>query len=987
VVTAPHLFTIPAGAPFVDALAAGILRKHGGNPLALSRVTVLLPTRRACRSLREAFLRGGDGAAMLLPTIRPLGDVAEDELDVMAVGEGAAPLDLPPAMPDLQRLLLLARLVMARPDATPDPAMAVDLAGELADLLDSAHTEGLGLDALERLVPEDFARHWQITLKFLDVLRKAWPAILAEQGAVDAASRRIALLDARLAAWRRTPPADPVYAAGSTGSIPATANLLGLVARLPQGAVVLPGFEPDIDETLRAAMAADPTHPQHGMVQLLERIGAQPAEVQVWPDGAQVARRDSLLRPALLPATATATWPALPRPNAAALAGLRLVVAPTPREEALAIAVLMREVLETPGRTAALVTPDRTLARRVAAELARWDVAVDDSAGTPLAQTVPGAFFRLALRMAAERAAPLPLLAALKHPLARGDDTRADFLKRARRLDRKIRGLRPAPGFDGVIARVVENKAPDLVPWLETLREKMSPLADALADALAAPSIALRDLVAHSIAFAEWLAGGAAQLYAGEAGEALAAFGDEILEAAPSFGTLAGDDWPALLDRLMAGRVVRPRYGAHPRLAIWGLLEARLQQADLVILGGLNEGVWPPEADSDPWLSRPMRRDFGLPAPERRLGQTAHDFVQAASAAEVVLTRAEKVEGTPTVPARWLLRLEAFLHGDPRWDDAARADASLSHALALDRPAGYAPVQPPEPRPPVSARPRLLYVTDVKKWVRDPYAIFARRILNLKPLDPLDAEPDHLERGSAVHEAIEAFYKAWPGALPDDAEAQLVECGRAAFADVLALPVPRTFWWPRFLRAAAWLMQWERARRAAGSRPAGVEITGAHVLTGLPGGDFELRAKADRIDRLADNRLAILDYKTGQPPSAKQMLAGLAPQLTLEAAIASRGGFPGIAPAEIAGLTYLRLSGGDPAGEEIERDLKRDKQAVTPQDAANEALQRFVEWVRNFDDAATPYRSRPRPQFVNYDGDYDHLARVLEWSSAIGEAR
>jgi ATP-dependent helicase/nuclease subunit B len=981
-VSRPSLFTIPSGTPFVDALAAGIAARHGGDALELSRVTVLLPTRRACRALRDAFLRHGDGAAMLLPQIRPLGDVAEDELDVMVTGAGGAPLDLPPALPELHRLLLLAQLVEKRPDVSGDPAMAVDLAAELAALLDSAQTEGLGLDALDRLVPENFSTHWKITLQFLEIVRAHWPQVLAERGAMDAAERRIALMQARLEAWRVAPPADPVYAAGSTGSIPATAALLGLIARLPRGAVVLPGFDETMDGALRDAIAADATHPQHGMVQLLDRIGAQPAEVARWPHGPAGDRRAPLLRAALLPAALTSQWQGLPPVPDAALDGLRLVVAPNPREEALAIAALMREALETPGRTAALITPDRTLGRRVAAELERWGVQVDDSAGVPLAQSVPGTFVRLLVQAAGSRYAPAPLLSLLKHPLTRDDEPRAAFLKRARRLDRKVlRGLRPPPGIEGLRAALGERRADDLDGWLATLQQLVAPLDTALA----APGLPLDDLVRATITAAEAMAGGSAVLYAGDAGEALAAFFDELLAAAPEWQRVAGRDWPALFDRLMAGRVVRPRFGAHPRLSIWGLLEARLQQADLVILGGLNEGTWPPEAESDPWLSRPMRKEFGLPPPERRLGQTAHDFVQAMSAADVVLTRAEKVEGTPTVPARWLLRLEAFLHGDARW--APQGETALLHHVALlDDPGGYTPVDPPRPMPPVAVRPRSLFVTDIERWIRDPYAIYAKRILGLRPLDPLDAEPDHLQRGSVVHNALEAFFRAWPDALPDDAAELLNEEGRKAFGTLLEQDIPRAFWWPRFRRAAAWLVDWERQRRAGGTFPAAVERKGMRLLEGLPGGPFELRAKADRIDRLPDGRYAILDYKTGYPPTAKEMMSGFAPQLTLEGAIASAGGFEELQPAGIAALTYLRLSGGDPPGEEKTYTLKLNEAEITAQQATEVALARFTALVRKFDEEATPYLSRPRPQFVKHEGDYDHLARFLEWNSAVGEA-
>jgi ATP-dependent helicase/nuclease subunit B len=424
---------------------------------------------------------------------------------------------------------------------------------------------------------------------------------------------------------------------------------------------------------------------------------------------------------------------------------------------------------------------------------------------------------------------------------------------------------------------------------------------------------------------------------------------------------------------------VRPRFGAHPRLAILGLLEARLLQADLVILGGLNEGTWPPEPADDPWLSRPMRTQFGLPPAERRIGLTAHDFVQAASGRDVVLTRARKVDGTPTVPARWLLRLDALLAGDDRWA-AATSAPELGWGAALDWPASTAPVTPPAPRPPVAARPRKLSVTRIEAWIRDPYAIYARYILQLKPLDDLDAPADALMRGTAIHKALEDFVNA---KLPPDA-ARLERMLEQNFGELLERPMVRAFWRPRLARIATWFTAYEIGRRAAGTVTVATESKGVHVLTGLPGGDFELSGTGDRIDRLADGSLAILDYKTGRAPSMKEVLAGLNPQLTLEAAIAAAGGFPGVPAAPVSELTYVRVTGNEPPGEELTLEFKRDKAVVPTADVAQEALAALGAWVTKFDDPDTPYRSRPRPQFLDYDGDYDLLARVREWAANGG---
>ena len=992
----PAVYTIPPGEPFVDALAAGLLRRHGDDPMRLGRVTVLLPTRRACRSLREAFLRASGGAPLLLPAMRPLGDLDEEDLGLSEADPGSADapaalaaeadtdvLTLPPAIPTLRRLLLLARLIRRGPDGPREADQAVRLAAELARFIDQVQTERLSFDALDELVPEDYAAHWQTTLEFLKVVTAGWPAVLAAERCMDPAARRDRVITAQAARWRVAPPADPVIAAGSTGSIPATAELLEVVARLPAGAVVLPGLDREMDDETWVTL--DPGHPQFGLKQLLERIAVDRGAVEVWPTSVAAAgrrrERERLISEAMRPAATTEAWAARPPPPADALAGLACFEAPGAREEAVGIALLLRRALEKPGRTAALVTPDRDLARRVAAELERWDIAIDDSAGTPLDRTPPGAFLRLTAEMLAADLAPVPLLAALKHPLAAGGGAPAVFRARARELERLLlRGPRPGPGFAGLREALAEE-APgqeELRAWLDRLAAAAGPLTEALAERATDLGTVLK---AH-VAFAEWLADddgetGGRRLWAGEAGEVLAAFVGELDRAADAAGPIEGRAYPGLLVSLMRGITVRPRYGRHPRLHVWGPLEARLQHADLVILGGLNEGTWPAEPAVDPWLSRPMRQRFGLPAPERRIGLAAHDFAQAACAPEVVLTRATKVEGAPTVASRWLLRLRTFL-GTHGMDLEAPAGGALAGWIAaLDRPRRRPrPVSPPAPRPPVAARPRRLSVTEIETWMRDPYAIYARRILGLEALDPVDADPGAADLGRFVHDALDRFVRDCGAGLPPDALDRLLGCGREAFGAALRRPGVAAFWWPRFERIAEWFVEQEKARRGEAT-PLATEVGGALELAG-PAGPFVLRAKADRIDRLADGRLAILDYKTGALPKIRDVVDGYAPQLPLEAAMAEAGAFRGVPPAEVGELSFWRLKGGSPAGE-----IKRlDLGAIAVADAAREGLERLI---AAFDEADTAYRARPKPEVAPRFSDYEHLARLKEWSAGLGE--
>ena len=1034
--SAPTVYTIPPGMPFVDALAAGVLARpeaglpDGGggdaaagvataadlpDPLALARVTILLPTRRACRSLSEAFGRLSAGRLLLLPLMMPLGDLDEEEIDLSAAMEAppGAGATLPPAIPGLRRQLMLSRLILARGskawDEPPTADQAARLAAELAKLLDQVQTERLGFEGLAGLVPEELARHWQETLEFLSILTENWPKILAGEGCLDGAQRRNRVIEAQAEAWRRSPPACPVIAAGSTGSIPATADLLKVVANLEKGCVILPGLDTGMADEAWRSLAQ--SHPQYGLARLLDHIGVARDAVGDWQapgiDRTGPARA-ALINRALRPPGGGGEDRF--RTGDDALEGVVRLDCPSPQEEAGAIALMMRSVLEEPDETAALVTPDRDLARRVAAELKRWGVEVDDSAGVPLAATPVGTFLRLLAAMAANDAAPFSLLQALKHPMASGGLAAGVFRAKVRELERTVlRGPRPAPGFGGLLDALAasatgpgdgggpgrgrrrrQTRRGDLIRWLKGIADGAEPLMRAITE----PAVSFSEVLEHHVGFAETLAtsdreSGPERLWAGEDGEAMASFVAELDDALGDFPPAGGWHYPALLDALLVGRMVRPRYGRHPRLHIWGPLEARLQHADLVILGGMNEGTWPPEAEPDPWLSRPMREAFGLPLPERRIGLSAHDFVQAFSAPRVAMTRATRVEGTPTVPSRWLLRLDNLLEAEGTRPRLRQGAEWLAWQRSLDRPEAFDSPSRPAPRPPVAARPRSLSVTEVETWIRNPYAIYARHVLRLRPLDLIDADPGAAERGTFIHRSLDRFVRQWPDSLPEDASERLLDIGREVFAEALGRPGVWAFWWPRFERIARWFVDFERARRAR--RPAGARLLvsegrGQLTLAG-PAGPFVLGARADRIDRLEDfphagderaDALAIIDYKTGGLPAKGDIAKGFSPQLGLEAAIASQGGFEGVPALPVAELSYWRLSGGDPPG--AEATLRDD-----PVEIAASALAGLERLIAAFDDASTPYLAHPRPAKAPRFDDYGHLARVKEWSNAAGD--
>ena len=994
------LYSVPTGTPFADSLVRGMIDAWGHDPLAFAAITVFLPTRRACRSLQEAFLDLSEGRALALPRLVPLGDFADEGPEsIEPLSEGAEGLgEIPPAMPALERQLILARLIRQwekRQRAATEGSEpladehALRLAAELARLIDQTETENLDLANLDGLVPDDYARHWQDTLAFLRIVRDWWPEIEAESRTIGPARRYARLVERRIAAWRAHPPEDPVFVAGSTGSVPATRRLIGAVLSLPRGTVVLPGLDSYADEALWSEMARDPTHPQFGLAELLRDLGKSREDVLTWPGNSETgsfrAEPSDLVATAMVPAQETARWPEIAAtiPEAGiseALDRIRRLDCTDPGEEGRVIALTMREVLEEAGRTAALVTPDRALARRVAGELKRWQVKVDDSAGMPLGQTVPGNFLRLLAQAAVSAWAPLPLLALLKHPLSAGGLSPGRFRSLARRLELAVlRGVRPQPGLAGIERLLADSHAEsEILDWFSGLVSRLVSIEAAFRDGAAPLDILARRHLETAEALAESdREPGPDRIWHGEAGEALAGFFSEVLSA---HGTTSVTDplaYPGILDALMEGRVVRPRHGLHPRLTILGPLEARLQKFDRLILGGLNEGVWPAAEEPGPWLSRPMREAFGLPSPERRIGLAAHDFLQAFSAREVILTRAQRAEGSPTVPSRWLLRFDALtsLLSQPSVA-ASKSSPFRGWSEGLDRPESVRASPRPEPRPPFAARPRRLSVTQIETWMRDPYALYARHILGLKPLDPVDADPGLAERGSMIHGALEAFIRTYPTEPPDDAEKAIIAIGHDQFRPIADRPGLWSFWWPRFLRVAAWVAGLDVGQRRDIER-SWAEVTGRLTIE-VPRGQFELYAKADRIDRLRAGGYRILDYKTGRVPSKAEVESGPACQLPLEAAILLAGGFAELEASRIDEVLFWKLTGGEPAGEV--RPVE-----VDPAKLADSALERMKELVTTFDDPQTPYLPEPLAHLAPRYNDYRHLSRIREWASGFSE--
>ena len=991
----PTLFSIPVQRAFADALAAGLIERFADGALGLAQGLILLPSNRARSAVQAAFVRAG-GAGLLMPRLVVIGDADLDENVALALD----PIDesdaIPPAIDALKRRLMLTALIEKHevPGEAPiTGAAAFQLAEGLGRVIDQLHYEEVAPARLADIESAlgDLAGHWQASWRRLSLLVDAWPAMLAATGHIDRADRRNRLLDRVTRGWRVAPPARFVVAAGVTTAAPAIARLLRTVADLPQGMVVLPGLDLGMAGEEWEALGpvkADPdkpgerpleTHPQYHLKLLLGRMSVARDEVQPWDgtspfDGPEA--RASFTSLLFAPAAYTARWQRA-GDLSAGIAGVSAATFADDGQEAQGVALMMRAALETPARTAALVTPDRALATRVAAALARWDIAVDDSAGQPLGQTPPGALL-LALAEFAAGFDPVRLVALLGHPLVRAGEGRLGWLDQMRRLDLVLRGPGLVPGWDGVTMRIAGRAADPQARghdaakliglwWAEVAAGLGAALAPFAANIPTPPSVLLGALQAAL----GWLTGEGA--WTGHAGRALSELFDRwALAKGDGPALVAPADFPAMLTDLLAGESVRPPYGGHPRLFIWGLLEARLQRADLMILGGLDEGRWPPQQSPDPWLAPGIRRMLGLAAPERQQGAAAHDFAGAFAAREVVVTRAMRSGGDPAVASRFWLRLAALAGELP---EARLGDASVTAlAAALDVPPGaIEPAPMPQPRPPAEARPGQISVTGVDLLAKDPYAFYAGRILRLSTLDPLRAGPDPRWLGTRVHAFMEDWQRA--GTTPEALEAEL---GRL-LADPALDALARAFWFPRIEPALRWAAERVWNARAEGREPVAVEVSGVHELNGI-----RLSGKADRIDRLADSSLAIVDYKTGAAPSGSAAFEGLDNQLGLLGLLAEMGKVEGVAAGPVASLEYwsLKADRAKGTGGSIAPTHGSRRKLKTAEEAVARAYDTFAELTATW--------LLGNGVFVPGDAvkrftDYDQLMRRDEWFGRGGE--
>ena len=974
----PRVFGVPPGADFAKEIVARCLKAHESRPPdALARLRIIVNTERMRRRLLEEFSNHGP---RLLPSITP----------VTAIDRLVPGANLPATVSKLSRKLDLARLIRPLLDApeAPAPKSALfALADSLAALLDELHGENINPDDLLSLNVADSSKYWERSLTFLSIVQQ----YLAETGAThaDSDAKLRAATEVLITKWTDSPPETPVLLVGSTGSRGTTFDLMKAVANLPLGAVVLPGFDTDLPSAVWSKLSEPSNrqedHPQYRFAVLAEALGINPmSDILHWGGTAPDTDRNELISLSLRPAPITSQW-RVEGPKLGDLAKrthtISLIEAPQPREEALAIAIALREAAHN-GETAALITPDRTLSRRVAAALGRWNIIPDDSAGRPLSLTPTGRLLRHVADLLNREASSENVIALLKHPLTQSHDDaiRGSHLLATRELELFLRRKSAATVTPEVLdALTAPKEKPALTDWAAWLKNILSDLENPLMPKLGT-------LAEAHLSISEAIAGGdeeACELWKKEAGR----------DTQAAMATLTADDLAAtdlslteyrsLFEATLASGNTRNTELSHPKIMIWGTLEARVMGVDLAILGGLNEGVWPGRPDPDPWLSRQMRREVGLLSPEREIGLSAHDYQQASAAPRVIISRARRDEDAETVPARWLNRLTNLMtglsgeeKGSPIAAMRTRGDKYLDLASQLDMPSGdVAPEKRNAPAPPIDTRTRSYTVTDIEKLIRDPFAIYARYSLKLRPLNPLKTEPSAAMRGTVFHAIVERLLET-PLTDPGTETKRFLDIANQVLRATVPWPSVRQQWFGHLSAIAADFIDQEISRQQS-STPLGQEIKGKVVLPGSP---FEIRGKADRIDRRPDGALVIYDYKTGTPPSEREMRF-FKRQLLVEAVMAERGAFKNIQAERVARVDHigmnraLKMTGVPMDFHEIGKSQTIDYRTETVE-------RELLQLLEHFNKKTMGYMPRRAMERVRFSGDYDHFSRYGEWDDS-----
>lgn len=921
------IYNIPFGLDFCDILAEKLLNETKEDALKLAEYVVILPTSRASRNLQKAF--SAKAKNMILPQIISLNMIDEDDISLLGNKE------ISQTISNIKRGFVLTSFIMEVKAFEMNKAQALQLAFELGNLFDKIETQKLSIKNLDQIIPEEFSEHWQVTLEFLYQVYDQWQEYLQAHNLISKAEQRNLILKSQQKIWQDSN--KNIIIAGFSSTIPAMLDLMKTVYHLPNGEILIQG----LDRSLEFSDLSEVDY-LYGVYEIINHLDIDKKQIADFCNAQNI--RQELTSLAMLPSDKTTAWRLDNSISRETLKNTSYIECENEQNEAEIISLILRKELETPVQTVSLITPDRNLARCVASNLEKWNITANDSSGQPMQHTPVVNWLKLVLNMVVDNFSPVSFLACMKHPFASCGENKASFKANLRTLEKEIRKKKSVNLSVFILDKISFLKSSTEMPFADFLK-------------------------AH-ILLAEQLAStddkkGSEIIWKSECAEEVANFIHEIFENSTG-EPITIEEYETMFSLIISGQQVRKKYGFHPRLSILGLTESRLTKTDVTVLGGLNEGIWPPEPDVDGWMSRPMKKDFGMLSPDVNIGLSAFDFSNAFNFDKVYLTRAKKSNTSINIKSRFINRLEGVLQSknlnlpiNLEWEELAK---KLNHAE-------FEETQRANPCPHVESRFRdSISVSAVDILRKDPYAFYASRILKLKKLDDVEEEISVATKGTIIHACLEEFIKQYPKELPENAEQELLLIGQKVFDDNIGNSNYYSFWWPKFENIVTWFIDNEKVRREInGYQNLAVETSGSIDINGV-----KVTAKADRIDVGVDG-VEIIDYKTGNPPSMKAMETLRYVQLPIEALIANANGF-GIDKTtnNVSDISVWSLKGKAQEG-------NKTPSISVSEELLNNTDEMLSNLISYFQQADTTYPAEPNIYKSLRYNDYEHLSRLKLW--------
>jgi ATP-dependent helicase/nuclease subunit B len=909
--------------------------------MAAREYLIILPNQRlvddAAKALATKAQRLGR-EAVILPDIVSLNGLGDALGRSTLLTELGLPEALLPIIPHSRRIQELTRLVQDSLHATALPfAQAFRMASDLASLIDAWAWYELDFNRLQAIAPSHLASHWQQHLNALELISALWPKRLASLGMIEAATHTVQVVQHIVKHYPNSP--HHFVLAGVVHPAPLLHTLAKTIAAHPKGLWVLAGYE-------RSVTQPPPHHPAYLQQRMLAHTGIAAADVpdmvahdSVTPTSK--ARQDSI---AAHLHDDDKVWAALPTTTLAeGLNNVSLVACPTLEDEARCIALKIRDTVEHPTKTIAVVTPHRGLTQRIRLMLSQWGIVPNTSDGSGLEQSLVGRFLRLLVAVAQDPCDAITLLGLLKHPLCALGGDAAQTRAYAQHLETRLFRHKLAPYTLEIIdfhSRDYPTQWHGLKTILtlshaQTLRRILERLQTIATETSAGKAWHEADGQAAHQALQDWQA----HTY------------DQALSL---------DDVAVLLGDWLQQVSLHTGHGQHPRVFLWGWLESQLQRPDVLIMASLTDGVLPPKPAPSLWLNAAMHNVLGLPSPEAEQGFAAHIYRHNLHAAEVMLTYAQRDGDSPQLPSVWLQRWQALCavqkypwHSE--WRERAARFYTQSHSPR------------PEPLPKPASRPHRLSATNLELLVKNPYGYYAKEILGLHKAKEIARAFEAADYGSLVHGLLCDFVRAYPDTIDDSAAAWLFAQAKQRLTTLADSPDITTFRLAQLEAVLQHYLQQERRHRQH-YQPWQQE---EKAEWDYPLSDSRLTfvAKVDRMDiHRATQAAHIIDYKTGNAPSKSAVNQHfIAWQLTLAGMMVQAGAF-GNASHDVDTLHYWPIKLNSTATTiTVDDDFWANAQACL------DAI------VCHYWQSDTPYLVWPHPDIKATYDDYAHLARRDEW--------